>query len=177
MKFTLFILIFLNACSTPYVPPQNVGLILDGFTCTTPPGWFIVEASQTTVILNKKTNKEISEVGWSLTGDGPDDLTDNQILDWIKAEKISQASSGRMAAVSDKFSNINLNGLKCLLYQQISRDKPVNKLLSGHGITCLHPTRTGHYVDLNLTQRYGDEITPFNYKPEAELFFRTLKSK
>lgn len=177
---TLFYLtVFLVGCSSkpPLSSFQNVRVDLDGFAVTTTPGWYIVSGTQSGVVLNRRTTSNISEVGWALTGDAPSDQGVAKTLAWIKAEKIADANRGRMVAVSNKFTVRKMSNLTCIRYEQIARDKKVNQLLSVQGLSCVHPKRTQHYVDLNISQRYAKSTTPINQYAEAEMFFKSLKSR
>lgn len=165
-----------SSTKSPMVSPK-VGVDLDGFAVTTEPGWFIVNGTQNGVILNKKTIMEISEVGWALTGDAPPSQSLEKILTWIKSEKIADANRDRMENISNNFLLKKVNGLSCFSYKQTARDKNVNKLISVLGLACLHPKRTGHYVDLNLTQRYDSGTKPFDHGAEAAKFFKSLKAR
>lgn len=176
MKYLIFVvLLLLMGCSSPKVHvPQSVHVTLSGFNVTTPPGWQIVDGSRKGVVLNKFTHKEISEVGWALTGDTPTNLSDARALNWVKTEKMADANRDRMFAINNTFAVIKFNGLNCLKYAQTSLDKKADMMLSVTGLACLHPKVPYHFVDLSLSQRYKQGATPFNYSSDSESFYKTL---
>lgn len=175
LKLTLFSLVIIGCSSSPRPPVvQTVGIDLDGFKVTTSPGWFIVNGNPKGVILNKRTTSEISEVGWALTGDAPAGMSMEKTLTWIKSEKMADANRNRMESVSNNFLLKKVNGLNCFSYKQIARDKKVNQFINAMGLVCVNPRRTAHFVDLNISQRYGVGTKPLDHEPEASKFFKSL---
>lgn len=175
--FFFFTLLFFVSCaSKKTMDLENIIVTLSGFDVTTPPGWHVVSGSRSGVILNKFTKKEISEVGWALTGDAPKSLRGIKALDWIKTQKLADGNRNRMSTITNSFTPINLNGLDCMRYIQSSRDKKANKILYALGLMCLHPRFQNHYVDLSLSELYTPGDVPLNHVPDAEIFYKSLKS-
>ena len=96
------------------------------------------------------------------------------ILKLIRQSKDWQNIKSKFRLINNKSIVINFKKTKCLRFDTEYEDLKL-RIITMHGLFCLHPKKSGQYIDIAYSQRYVKGRAALNVKKESEEFVNSLE--